>query len=109
MNQRLERALKEAFPNVFKTAAPCVGDGWFLILWNLCGTLEPLGVTAAQVKEKFGGLRFYLNEGGDEARAAIHKAEEQSNITCENCGRLGGHTSSLSGWMKTLCAPCDKS
>jgi hypothetical protein len=46
------------------------GDGWFDILWRLCKDLEPLGTEfeaaggpkfeVRQVKEKFGGLRFYV-------------------------------------------------
>jgi hypothetical protein len=47
------------------------GDGWFDILWRLCVDLEPLVAEfeqetesqfeVLQVKEKFGGLRFYVN------------------------------------------------
>jgi hypothetical protein len=46
------------------------GDGWFDLLWLLCERLEPVVATAEketggrfevlQVKEKFGGLRFYV-------------------------------------------------
>jgi len=43
------------------------GDGWFDIVWRLCQDLEPLVAEAGQpfevlqVKEKFGGLRFYVS------------------------------------------------
>jgi hypothetical protein len=42
-----------------------------------------------QVKEKFGGLRFYMNHSTEEIRRAIHEAEKESLMTCETCGRMG--------------------
>jgi hypothetical protein len=37
------------------------GDGWFDLLWKLCQDIEELGYCGQiiQIKEKFGGLRFY--------------------------------------------------
>jgi hypothetical protein len=55
----------------------------------------------AQVKEKFGGLRFYY-EGGDEAVAGmVRMAEAWAEHTCEECGKPG--QSRTDGWIKTLC------
>jgi hypothetical protein len=34
------------------------GDGWFELIKDLSEKLEPLGVEALQVKEKWGSLRF---------------------------------------------------
>jgi hypothetical protein len=42
-----------------------------------------------QVKEKFGGLRFYMSESTSEIELAIQDAEEESLTTCETCGRSG--------------------
>ena len=58
-------------------------------------------VVAAQVKEKFGTLRFYV-DGGDEAtRGMIQMAEAMTAVTCEECGAPG--TTGGRGWIRTLC------
>lgn len=61
---------------------------------------------AAQVKEKYGGLRFYMTSGTDEIFDLIKKAEELSYKTCENCGEPGYQRSG--GWIYTLCDTCHK-
>jgi hypothetical protein len=57
--------------------------------------------TAVQVKEKFGGLRFYTNGATDIQDAYITFAEMISVRTCEVCGKPGKRTSD--GWIRTLC------
>lgn len=42
-----------------------------------------------QVKEKFGGLRFYVNGANDEQYGMIRFAEAMSYKTCEVCGSRG--------------------
>ena len=123
MKDRLQKALTEEFPGVFKhhggdVRLTCMGwgiecdDGWFLIIWNLCKVLEPLGAVASQVKEKFGTMRFYLEpfSGGEEnwtaANAAVSKAESESAMTCEACGRPGRRVNPR-GWIKTMCERCE--
>lgn len=56
---------------------------------------------AAQVKEKFGGLRFYVEEGTQEHYAIIDFAENISYKLCEECGNKGKLYTL--GWHKTLC------
>jgi hypothetical protein len=58
-------------------------------------------VTASQVKEKFGGLRFYTNGYTDGISAMISMAESMSYRTCEVCGNPG--RSNNHGWISTLC------
>ncbi len=54
-----------------------------------------------QIKEKFGGLRFYY-EGGDEyCRGLETMAEIWANRTCETCGEVGRQRQG--GWIRTLC------
>ena len=75
------------------------GDGWFDLLDRLSAKLEPMcldgKLKAAQVKSKFGALRFYFawmdDHGGpsSEAYAAVREAEEEAARTCEDCGRPG--------------------
>jgi hypothetical protein len=58
--------------------------------------------TIVQVKEKFGTLRFYVNESvSTEMSAYIQFAESMSGKTCEICGSPG--TVRNGGWLKTLC------
>jgi len=58
-------------------------------------------VTASQVKEKFGGLRFYTNGYTDGISGMISMAESMSYRTCEVCGNPG--RSNNYGWISTLC------
>ena len=61
------------------------GDGWFDILWRLCGDLEPLveqfeqesgcQIEILQVKEKFGGLRVYVSGANDAMRQRLEAAQ----------------------------------
>ena len=85
------------------------GDGWFDIIMDLSRTLEPYaisdGVRAEQVKEKFGTLRFYVNNYIDPVEALIEAAEDASARTCEECGRPG--TLRQGGWWLTLCDDCE--
>lgn len=117
MNKRLQYALVDSFPNLYQgTHRPVmesnmafgfeVGDGWFNILWELSGILEPLGVVASQVKEKYGTLRFYCEGATDEGWVAIDRAEERSKTECEVCGaaaELRTTCSSYAGWLYVSC------
>lgn len=65
-----------------------------------------------QIKEKFGGLRFYwdcdcpsegeISNDIRELRGATQLAESMSYKICEVCG-LPGATKAPGGWYKTLC------
>jgi hypothetical protein len=99
------------------------GDGWFNIIDCLSATItdamrnhpgkkhlsreefnEKVQVRVAQVKEKFGTLRFYVNNGNREISSVIILAEMLSGRTCEYCGCEG--TRRGGGWVKTLCDSC---
>lgn len=56
---------------------------------------------ASQVKEKFGGLRFYVNGATDKHYQYISFAESMSYRTCEECGAPG--KTYTNGWHTTLC------
>jgi len=62
-------------------------------------------VVASQVKEKFGGLRFYIDGGDEVVHAYINFAEHLSYWICEHCGSTKeiGYTG---GWIMTLCKTC---
>lgn len=86
----------------------CVGSGWAEIIKNLMSDLDDLGWDGdvAQVKEKFGMLRFYIGEGSKEIHSRIYEAEELSGKTCEKCGKPGTSSSGKGFWIKTLCSKC---
>jgi hypothetical protein len=56
---------------------------------------------AVQVKEKFGGLRFYVQAATDAHYKYITFAESMSYRTCEECGAPG--KTYTDGWHTTLC------
>ena len=79
-------------------------EGWYQIIKDLIVDLIELGwdKQICQVKEKFGGLRFYITEGSDAVYARISKAENQSYEICEVTGKPGQLRTDL-GWIETLC------
>ena len=84
------------------------GDGWFDLIWKLCEDIEATGekVLALQVKEKFGGLRFYVTAGSDKVLDLIAEAEEKSITICEKCGKTGKLQEQ--GWWRTICDECEE-
>jgi hypothetical protein len=56
-----------------------------------------------QVKEKFGGLRFYSTGAAAYISDAIRRAEALSYRTCEVTGRPGELYRKPNGWLVTLC------
>jgi hypothetical protein len=102
-------------------ALASVGPGWASLIHFLFDLIErrqqqqdtsrrPLPIRVAQVKEKFGGLRFYYDrlENTDEETEevemltrAVRLAEHLSFYLCEQCGALGRPR--RGGWVRTLC------
>jgi hypothetical protein len=128
MRKELEQKLVERWPQWFDTegdirhtAMPdgfTHDDGWFGILWRLCEDLEPLiaghEFEVLQVKEKFGGLRFYvrldglrLSHADDAISRRIGAAVEESFHTCEICGQPGKLREDY--WITTVCDEHDAS
>lgn len=121
MHKKLEQKLVDRWPTWFdihgdirRTLMPwgfCHGNGWFDILWRLGEDLEPLvnefeketghRFEVVQVKEKFGGLRFYVREGNNAIRQRIGAAALESLETCEVCGKPGQRRGV--GWIRAFC------
>ena len=80
-----------------------VGPGWSDIIARLVNDLFKLGWDGhvLQVKEKFGGLSFYIGAGEQPIWDRIQQAERESYATCEECGAPGALREG--GWLKTLC------
>lgn len=122
MHKLLEKKLVEKYPKIFENyggdiTKTCMGwglscgKGWFLLIDELCSKLETYdSVIAAQVKEKFGGLRFYIagvpTELFDEIHELIREFEAKSFETCETCGQPGERRGG--SWIRTICDKCDE-
>ncbi len=93
----------------------CVGEGWESLLDEIFEAVGDTPIVIHQVKEKFGGLRFYysfsMTEGPifedemDKIENVIEEIEEKSYTVCEYCGSSGSLRNDLS-WIKTLCDKC---
>jgi hypothetical protein len=126
MKENLQYKLFNKYPFIFRQkdlpqsqSLMCygldVGSGWFELLDELCyltqryidrsdGKVPQL--EAEQVKEKFGGLRFYYVGGDDYIRALVDMAEFKSFKICEMCGNKGIRR--RGGWVRVLCGKCHK-
>ena len=89
-----------------RCGAQC-GPGWYPIIERLIVKLKALGwdLELDQIKEKFGGLRFYIGGYTPGMDQAIAEAEKESFRTCEDCGAEGKPRKG--GWIRTLCDTCD--
>lgn len=94
------------------------GNGWFQIIHDLSVSIEDLaerlkadGISeeqltcVSQVKEKFGGLRFYVDNLYEDMANLIDAAEALSKETCDACGELGKRQY-VNGWLRTICNIC---
>jgi hypothetical protein len=88
-------------------------DGWSWLIDRLSLYLQYLTdhrnvpqVEAAQVKEKFGTLRFYYDGGNEMAEYAIRFAEWLSGYVCEKCGSYWAYVHDKDGWYMTRCQRC---
>ena len=88
-----------------------VGEGWGPIVMECHRQLNHLdpGYRIGQIKEKFGGLRYYFYSTlpfdsitYDIMHYIVNEAERQCARSCEVCG-TGGRLRSNSGWYKALC------
>ena len=91
-----------------------IGPGWEPMVYTLDKFLQSIdpNYKVLQVKEKFGGLRFYYevsatatDDAVRQARALVSFAEALSFETCEECG-ASGTLLDVGGWWRTLCSPC---
>jgi len=85
-------------------------EGWYPMIYELLDKIQAFVDThpdfadleIMQIKEKYAGLRVYINYGPDEIYDLINEYENKSYSVCEICGKEGkererGH------WYKTLC------
>lgn len=113
--ENFETRLKERFPAMFANhyGGVCTGEGWWGMIETLCTDIQNYidwkkktgaeidQVVVSQIKEKFGGLRFYVDGGDQYTDGMISFAESMSMQMCEVCGKPGKRRSG--GWVRTLC------
>lgn len=133
MKEDKEKEIYARFPYIFKDKdlppeQTClywgldIGDGWSNLFINMLEEIEAYEATdhvkqkienetyhkvvAVQVKEKFGGLRFYYDGGDENISEIVSRAEKLSRTICESCSAPGKPTKS--GWIRTLCDDCEE-
>ena len=82
------------------------GEGWRPIIAQLDRDIAAIesDYEVHQIKEKFGGLRFYYAGGtsnGARIDELIAQAERPAAQTCELCGAPG--RARATGWIRTVC------
>lgn len=114
MSPEIELKLKEKYPKTFSKLHyfEC-GDGWVFIIESIAKVIEQeiekdgqgdnSLFCACQVKEKFGGLRFYTYGHNEKIDGAIRVGESMSYHVCEECGDVGQLRKDLP-WIRTLCS-----
>lgn len=119
--EEFAKKMETQFPKMFEGqyGGFSVGPGWWPILESLCANIQSYTdwkneqkekfnrgegcpqVTVEQIKEKFGGLRFYYQGGDDRVDGMVRMAEAWADHSCEECGKPGERRSG--GWIRTLC------
>lgn len=125
MNEEHTKQLIEEFPILFGKPLERYAfsfykfecsDGWFDLIRETSRkvvALDPL-MRIAQVKEKFGGLRYYIDaphQNADEIRIIVQEAENLSFGICEGCGKSVPKEMERSekmphepSWLYTVCS-----
>jgi predicted nucleic acid-binding Zn ribbon protein len=87
-----------------------VGNGWESLIRELSSKISELDpdCVAVQVKEKFGGLRFYTGPATNEVFDLIQEYGRKSLKICENCGTDRKVKQVGTRWIYTRCPDCAK-
>ena len=113
--ETFSKRMHERFPLMFSKpyGGFTIGEGWYDIIESLCANIQSHmdwknresqvvpQVIVEQIKEKFGGLRFYYQGGDDTISGMVRMAEAWASTSCETCGDKG--TQRGGGWVRTLC------
>ena len=91
----------------------CVGRGWRPLVQLLLDAAKRRKLKVTQVKEKFGGLRFYYDptketptNNLDYSDGYMDGLADASYCICEECGTTQHVTTEGKGWTLTLCHDC---
>ena len=89
---------KDRVASLFNQIGVPIFNADVILKFILSCNYEVLG----KIKEKFGGLRFYINSGSGEIFNRISEAEDKSMEVCEVTG-LPGKLRTDIRWYRTLC------
>jgi hypothetical protein len=95
--------IKEHFGPWSVGHSPEIGDGWIDLVYDVHCQIVKIkpDYKIAQIKQKFKGLRYYIEESNYQIDAIIAKAENASYEVCEVCG---GHVDFDDNYLgMTLC------
>lgn len=109
------KRMEKSYPKMYsgKYGGFAVGKGWYPIIERLSSNIQQHiewanresevveQVVVEQIKEKFGGLRFYYQGGDEQIHGMVRMAEAWAGIACEECGGIGKRRGG--GWVRTLC------
>ena len=75
------------------------------VTWRNGEKIKCPQVVCEQIKEKFGGLRFYYHGGDDQVAGMVYMAETILWNTCEYCGSHE-EIETTKGWITRVCKKC---
>lgn len=77
--------------------------GWASLYEPLIERCKAANIDIFQIKQKFGGLRFYVDSKAPaDLLLAIHEAQQKSFSICEECGAAGSLREKRH-YVRTLC------
>ena len=103
---QIEELKKKILPGYWP--AIDVDEGWYQLVMDCDRELTQIDpdYQIAQVKQKYGGLRYYFQSSLSGERKAmddvVAKYEAVAAVTCEATGNPGVLMKSEGGWVKTL-------
>ena len=103
---KIEELKKKIVPEYWKSID--VDEGWYRIIVDCDKELTAIdpNYQIFQIKQKFGGLRYYVQPSQSDTLKAmnevISKYEAIAAKTCEATGKPGILMKSIGGWYKTL-------
>ena len=136
-SEQFDKYMCKTYPNLFKErnlpmnqTCMCwgfdIGKGWYLVLDRLCQKLSAMekitdiGTIFRQIKEKYGGARFY--HGADSSKTKLNKeeieicdeilddlvshAEHDADYICAECGGSRDKMISIGRWVYDVCDKC---
>ena len=124
MLKEKEKRIVEKFPKLFieyhRKEEPIghwgfeCADGWYNLIYIICRYIEDYleshkdiePVSVVQIKNKFGGLRFYIEGGDNHLREIVWNLSSLAPYICENCGNVEDIRQTKHGYIQNLCKNC---
>lgn len=87
------------------------GYGWYGLIYPVINMIKEYNknvpkndtIQITQIKEKWGGLRFYVSHAPEYIYNEIERIEEESYYICEETGSPINVGTTQGGWIRTIC------